>query len=173
MMTDSKFSGYNLGKNVFIKNVLEKAGCDGLNINICMHDLEWECAKNFRQKYFFDKVPISDPYIWTFNHPEHAHLALYLGSKIIGYAHIQFWKDMRAAMRIIVIDEAFRNKKYGNKFLSFIEKWLKTKAYDSLHTQSSPEAYRFYKKHGYIEMDFNDPDMYESDPHDIEMGKIL
>ena len=170
---ERQFSGYNLGKNAFIKGILDKAGWDGLSVNICMHNDEWDSAKHFRQKYFFDNVPISDPYTWTFDHPDHIHLVLYLGSKIIGYAHIQLSKDMRAAIRIIVIDKIFRNHEYGSKFLLFIEKWLKTKACRSIHTQSSPKAYEFYKKHGYIEIDFNDPDMYESDPQDIDMGKKL
>jgi ribosomal protein S18 acetylase RimI-like enzyme len=139
----------------------------------CMQPHEWEAAKNLRQKYFFDKISIVDPYTWTFDHAEHIHFVLYQNINIIGYAHVQRWPQARAALRIIVIDESFRNQGFGGKFLTLCEKWLKKEGYKSLHTESSPQARSFYEKHGYQEMPFNDPDGYQGDPQDIPMGKIL
>lgn len=170
---DSMFSGYNLGKDAFIKKVLDEAGFDGLCMRLCTHHDEWEAARSFRQKYFFDKVPIADPYTWTFSHKDHLHLILYQGTKIVGYAHIQLWSDQRAALRIIVIDEQLRGQGLGSHFLQLCERWIKEKDFKALYTQSSPDAYPFYCKQGYSEMPFNDPDGYESDPQDIDMGKIL
>ena len=43
-----RFSGYNLGKNHFIKEILRKSGYDGIAMNFCMHDEEWVAAKAFR-----------------------------------------------------------------------------------------------------------------------------
>ena len=139
----------------------------------CTHEAEWDAAKHFRQKYFFDKVHMQDPYTWTFNHSDHSHLVMYQGSKIIGYAHIQLWPEHRAALRIILIEESIRGQGLGQKFLMFIEKWLKSKSYKSIHTESSPNALPFYKKLGYIEMPFNDPESHESDPQDTPLGKVL
>ena len=142
--------------------------------NINKHDLEseeWQKAKFLRQKYFFDKTNTKDPYSWTFTDPKHQHFVLYNNNEIIGYSHIQFWPNKRAALRIIVIDEKERNKNYGSKFLSFLETWLKNHKYKILHIESNKEALNFYKKNGYIEMVFNDPDGYESDPNDIPLGK--
>lgn len=127
----------------------------------------------FRQKYFFDKVPISDPYTWTFTHADHIHLVLYKGSKIVGYVHIQLWADKRAALRIVVIDELYRNCGTGSDFLKMCERWLKEQGIKTLHIQSSPEAYQFFCKHEYIHMRSNDPDGYEGDPRNIEIGKKL
>lgn len=170
---DSPFANYTLRKGDFIRSVLRQAGFDRLRMLKCNDETEWKAAKAFRQKYFFDKVPVSDPYTWTFNHPDHEHLALYKGTDIIGYAHIQFWPEHRSAIRIIVIDEPFRGKGFGGQFLALVEKWLKVRGYKSLHTESSPDALLFYKKQGYIKMSFDDPDGYESGPQDIPMGKIL
>jgi GrpB-like predicted nucleotidyltransferase (UPF0157 family) len=168
-----RFSRYALEKHGFIQSILDKADYKNLGAVFCMHYREWDTAKMFRQKYFFDQVPIADPFTWTFNHPEHAHLIFSQGTNIIGYAHLQFWAQNRAAMRIIVLDELSRNKGLGGQFLSLCERWLKTKDYRSLHVESSPEACAFYKKHGYIDMPFNDPDDYEGHPQDIPMGKLL
>lgn len=165
--------GYTLAKDAFIKNTLEQSGFNGRCIRFCTHHDEWKAARAFRQKYFFDASSLSDPYTWTFEHPDHKHFVFYQGTTIIGYAHIQLWQDKRAALRIIVLDENFRRKQLGSYFLYLCEKWLKTKEYKSLHIESSPAAYPFYIKHGYKKATFNDPDGYEAHSDDIEIAKIL
>jgi GrpB-like predicted nucleotidyltransferase (UPF0157 family)/GNAT superfamily N-acetyltransferase len=164
---------YTFRKNAFIKSILEKAGFEGITMNFCMHDEEWKAARTFRNKYFFDKVPMADPYTWTFDHDDHVHLVLYKGATIVGYAHIQLWKDHRAALRIIVIEEDVQKQGLGSQFLKLCERWLKQKSFKVLQTQASPAAYAFYIKHAYVEMPFNDPDGYESDPQDVDVGKVL
>lgn len=164
---------YCLGKENFIANIDTKTGFNGLRIAHALTESEWEAAREFRQKYFFDRVPIDDPYTWTFKDPKHVHFILYKGSKIIGYAHIQLWLENRAALRIIVIDENCRNQGYGGEFLKLCERWLSHQCVKKFQIQSSPEAYKFYCDHNYIHMPFNDPDGYESDPRDIEICKIL
>ena len=170
---NSMFSGYNLGKDAFIKKILNQAEFKGLCMRLCTHYEEWEAVRSFRQKYFFDKVPISDPYTWTFDHKDHIHLVFYKGTEIIGYAHVQLWPEQRAALRIIVIDEPLRNHNLGSHFLNLCERWLKQQNIKVLHAQSSPAAYPFYHKNNYIEMAFNDPEEHEGCPQDIDVGKVL
>jgi GNAT superfamily N-acetyltransferase len=160
-----------LKKGVFIRKILKEAGFNGIRFLKCNDSEEWDAARHYRQKYFFDKISILDPYVWTWNHPDHVHFVLYKGAEIIGYAHIQFWPELRAALRIIVIDEIKRNQGLGGQFLDMIEKWLKSQGYKSIHVESSKEAFEFYKKHGYSDMLFQDPDNHESSPHDIPVGK--
>jgi GrpB-like predicted nucleotidyltransferase (UPF0157 family) len=164
---------YILGKEDFINNIYRSIGYSGFRVVHALLPQEWKVTRQFRQQYFFDKVKMSDPYTWTFNHPDHIHFILYSGVDMAGYAHIQLWKNNRAALRIIVIDESHRKKGMGSHFLKIIEKWLKQKEIIKLQVQSSPEAFVFYIRHHYSEMPFNDPDQYESDPRDIEMGKNL
>jgi GrpB-like predicted nucleotidyltransferase (UPF0157 family) len=167
------YRDYTLNKSDFIQEVLKKTGFNQLRFVLCAHHNEWLIAKHFRQKYFFGKVNITDPYHWTFNHPQHKHFVLYQGTEIIGYAHIVLWPEARAALRIIVIDESKRNNNFGGKFLALCEKWLKSQSYNSIHAESSPAALNFYKKNGYIEMPFNDPEGYEGGAEDIAVGKML
>ena len=170
---NSTFTGYNLGKDKFIRKILQKLNLTALRMVRCTHYKELEKAKNLRQKYIFDQAGLQDPYLWTFESEDHIHFVLYKGAEIIGYAHIQAWSENRAALRIIAIDENYRNKGYGGEFLKLCEKWLRLQGYKSLHIESSPKAYSFYKKYGYIEMPFNDPDNYPSDESDVPVGKIL
>lgn len=172
-----QFSGmyreYTLEKHDFIRSVLKKTGFNQLRFVICTHHAEWEAAKNFRNRYFFGPNNMEDPYTWTFDHEKHKHLILYKGIEIIGYAHVQLWPDHRAAIRIIVINEAQRQHGYGREFMRLIEKWLKFTGYQSLHAEASPNALKFYRSIGYDDMPFNDPDGYEGGEEDTEVGKRL
>lgn len=98
---------------------------------------------------------------------------MYKDTEIIGYTHIQLWPAKRAAMRIIVISENMRHHHFGSYFLSLCEQHLKNQQCKSIHVESSSSALDFYKKNGYVEIPFNDPDGYEGGPEDIAMGKIL
>lgn len=168
-----RFSGYSLAKDEFIKGVLAKADFKESCIRFCTHYDEWDAARDFRQKYFFDKANIKDPYTWTFNHDEHVHLVLHKGTDIIGYAHIQLWPDDRAAMRIIVVDEKFRGQGFGRTLLRQCERWLKSQGRKLLQVESNQDAYEFYRSQNYMEMPFNNPDGEPTHPNDIAMGKVL
>ncbi len=170
---NSVFTGYNLGKDAFIRKILKAANYNQIRIMKCTHYAEWDFAKRLRQKCFFDSLSKSDPYTWTFDHKEHAHLILYQGIEMIGYAHIQFWPDQRAALRIFVIDEQYRHHGFGSHFLSLCERWLKKQSIRSLHDEARPNAVKFYRKNGYSEMPFNDPSGEPPSPQDIAMGKTL
>lgn len=167
------FTGYNLGKDAFIRKVLSAANFNRIRIMKCTHYAEWETAKRLRNKYFFDPLSISDPYTWTFDHPEHVHFILYQGVEIIGYAHIQFWPEHRAALRIIVIDEDYRQHGLGSQFLQLCEQWLKKQGIRTLHDEARPNVVSFYSRNGYTEMPFEDPSGEPPSPNDIAMGKNL
>lgn len=164
---------YCSGKDEFVAAIDKKTGFDGLRVVKALTPTEWAFVKQARQKYFFDNVPILDPYTYTFDYPSHIHLVLYQANEVIGYAHIQIWTKQKVAMRIIVIDELKRNKHYGSFFLNLCERWLKSQNYTTLQVESSPAALAFYKKHNYIVMPFDDPEGHESHPDDTPLGKFL
>ncbi|MBA3602463.1 MAG: GNAT family N-acetyltransferase [Parachlamydiaceae bacterium] len=170
---NSIFTGYNLGKDAFIRKILKKSSFNRIRIMKCTHYAEWEAAKRLRLKYFFEPLSIDDPYTWTFDHKEHAHLILYHGVEIIGYAHIQFWPNQRAALRIIVIDEPYRQHSFGSQFLQLCEKWLKKQGIRSLQDEARPNAVTFYRRNGYVEMPFEDPSGEPPSSQDVAMGKNL
>lgn len=145
----------------------------GLRILPCSTNIERRVAINYRHTYFFGKVPMDDPYLWTFGHKDHQHFVLYQGTNIIGYAHIQLWPQHRAGMRIIVIDEDKRKCGLGRWFMEKIEAKLKESGFNSLHAESNPGALNFYTALGYTPMPFDDPGGDECGPPDIPVGKIL
>jgi len=167
------YNEYTLRKHDFIQSILKVAGFHGFRFVFCTYDKEWESVRNFRNKYFFEPNRIDDPYTWTFDHKDHKHFIFYSGTDMVGYAHVQLWPENRASIRIMVIDESQSNKGFGRQFLKQIERWLKLEGYQSVHTESTPDALPFYRNQGYSEMPFNDPDGYEGDIRDTAMGKIL
>lgn len=124
---------YCMGKDEFVASIDAKTGFNGVRVVQALTDREWQAVRMLRQKYFFDKVPIADPYTWTFTHAGHVHLVLYKGSKIVGYAHIQMWPDKRSALRVHVIDEEYRNSGIGSDFLKICERWLKEQGIKTLN----------------------------------------
>jgi GNAT superfamily N-acetyltransferase len=146
---------------------------DNIRLAKCTQDTEWCFAKKLRQKYFFEPLSIKDPYTWTFDNHEHAHFVLYQRDTMVGYAHIQLWPNHRAALRIIVIDEFYRNRGLGSQFLHLCEQWLEKQGIESLHDEARQEAVNFYRKNGFVEMPFNDPSGEPPSVQDLAMGKIL
>lgn len=130
-------------------------------------------ALDFRQKHFFDQRGFKDPYAWTLDEKDHLHWLLYEGDQVIGYAHVQMWPEHRAALRIIVIDEQKRGCGMGKYLMDCCEEELKKQGTTLLQTEASPNAYLFYKKLGYTEMPFNNPDGEPTHAEDRAMGKHL
>jgi GrpB-like predicted nucleotidyltransferase (UPF0157 family) len=167
------YRGYTLGKHDFIQDILKKAGFNRQRFVIATHAQEWKAVQHFRNTYFFAPHSIEDPYTWTFDRKDHKHLLFYQGVEIVGYAHIQLWPNNRAALRMIAIDKKLQGENYGQAFMDLTEKWLRLDGYKSLHTESSPTALGFYRRLGYKDMPFEDPDGYEGSAEDTEMGKML
>lgn len=139
---------------------------------ICSKE-EKRAALDFRQKHFFDRIKIQDPYAWALDHKDHLHWLLYDTDEVIGYAHVQMWPDHRGALRIIVVDEQKRGQGMGKCLMDHCELELKKLGVTLFQTEASPSAYPFYQKLGYIDMPFNNPDGEATHPDDQAMGKYL
>jgi GNAT superfamily N-acetyltransferase len=142
-------------------------------VGICHSDEAWQAARALRQKTFFDRLAVEDPYLWTFQHPDHQHFVLRTSNEFIGYAHLQLWPNQRAALRIIVIDEQFRRQGYGEALVAYCEQCLLAKGVKRLETAASPSAVNFYRKLGFHDMEWDDPEHHPTDPTDTPLGKEL
>jgi GrpB-like predicted nucleotidyltransferase (UPF0157 family)/GNAT superfamily N-acetyltransferase len=162
---------YCNGKDAFVASIDTKSGFNGWRMVKALTDREWDAVRHLRQVYFFKSK--RDPYTWTLTHRDHLHFTFYKNAEIIGYAHLQLWSENRAALRILVIDKSHRHLGFGSQFLKLCERWLLHQGYQKLLVQSSEKSYPFFLKHGYTEMLFNDPDDYEVNPQDIQIGKFL
>lgn len=127
--TNFPFTNYTLRKGDFIREILAKAGFNSLRMLKCNDEIEWAYARNIHAKYFLNRDNIEDSNVSIFNHSNHEHLILYEGTTIIGYAYLQVLFDEKVAIRIFDIEESKSNNNFGNIFLGWCEKWLKSKNY--------------------------------------------
>ena len=124
---NSMFTGYNLGKNDFIMEVLKKAGFNKIRFLKCTHHKEWAIAQALCHKYFSKAHNPS-----KFNDERDNHFILYQGVKVIGYAHTH--KNAigeSSRLSIMVLDEAQPNlETLKKKFARLITNWLENKMFD-------------------------------------------
>lgn len=151
------FSGYNLGKDIFIKSILKKAHFEGLTVNFCLHHREWSEYHRIRKTQIADLKGIPyDPTHPRFEAPNHYHFVLYKGTEIIGISHVEFRSDSTCILRPFAIDAPFQNQGYGSQFLRIIENWLQYQGIKALYLHAHQEAVSFYERLGYIPMTFED-----------------
>jgi len=158
-------------KDAFVASIDEKDGFDGWRMVQALTRREWEAVRTLRQQYF-SKLK-SNPFPESFDRKDHTHFVFYKKAAIIGYAHLQLCPKNRAVLRLIVIEEHYRNRGLGSQFLKLCERWLTHQGFHKLYVRSPQEAHKFYCTHGYTEMPFDAPDGFGADPGDIEMGKVL
>jgi N-acetylglutamate synthase-like GNAT family acetyltransferase len=86
------------------------------------------------------------------------HLVLYLGVQIIGIAQIEFKNSDLCVLRTLAIDFTLQHQGYGTHLLQLLEKWIKTKHIKMIYLNTDTHTIPFYKKLGYHETTFEDPD---------------
>lgn len=171
---NSSFSGYTLGKDAFIKKIIEQAGFDDLCIKFCTHHEEWEAYHRIRKDQIFDLMKVQyDPNHPTITDSNHFHFVLYKGVKIIGVAHLEFLSLTEAALRPFAIDVPYQNQGVGAKFLVLLENWLKLKDKTILRLHANAKAKSFYERLGYEVMPFHEDNPAVSVIKTIDMGKWL
>jgi hypothetical protein len=117
------FPIYTLRKKIFIDAVIERMGFYRLRVLKCTTEGEQNAIKNFCQ-HSGSGGENFDPTI--FDHRDHEHFLLYLGAKIVGYAHIELYRVPGiAALRAMEISE----ENFQSPFLAVVEKWLKVHSY--------------------------------------------
>jgi len=167
------FSGYNSGKNPFIKNILKKAGFNNFNINFCMHDNEWVAYHRIREEQIFNTINIA----YDRNHPsitaeDNYHFILYKGINIVAVAHTELLKEdgITIALRSLATDNPYKKQGCGSYIMKILEQWGKYNGQKFIKMHARLSAEQFYRKLGYVDMPFDDPSIQKEY---INLGKEL
>lgn len=168
---NSIFTEYNLGKDQFIRGVLQTIQFDEIRIAFCTHYHEWDEYHRIRQEQIFSPNGIA----YNKNHAsltskDFFHFVLYKGTKIVTVAMVEFPKEGYAILRILATDEGQKNKGYGANMMMLLEKWIKQQGYGAVKMHASPNAEKFYRRLGYIDVEFDDISI---NPDSINLGKLL
>jgi GrpB-like predicted nucleotidyltransferase (UPF0157 family) len=156
---------YVSGKDAFVASIDGKDGYEGWRMVQALTDREWAAVHALRKQYYAsepDPIPPSEL-------EEPAHLVLYKNAEIFGYAHIQLWSKEKAALRLFVIHENYRNQGWGSRFLSLCERWLVHRNFTLLLAYPCVKEHSFFRKHGYADLPYDDP----NESQEIQMCKVL
>ena len=165
------FSGYTLGKDVFIKKILQRAGFNKLRLMHCTHDEEWEEYHRIREEQIFRGTSV----IYDRQHPSltaqsHHHFILYKGTTIVAVAHVEFLNMDEAALRSLATDDPYTKCGYASHMLNLLEKWIKRQGRRVIKIHAALSAEQFYRKLEYEAMTFDDLSISQDS---IDLGKIL
>ncbi len=168
---NSRSTGYNLGKNDFIKIIINQTGFAGLCFRPCQHYHEWEEYHRIRKEQIFTPINV----VYDENHPSmtldnNHHFVLYKGTKIVCVAHIKFLNKNEVKIRTISTDEPYKGKGYGRYMMKLLEKWIKSQGRNIIKLHANPNAEKFYRKLGYTEMEFDDVSISKET---IDLGKMI
>ena len=166
-----RFTGYTLGKDQFIKNLLDKGGLKGRCLNFCMHTREWAEYHRIRKELIFDHSHISyDENHPSLTDPKHFHFVLYQGITIVATAHMEFLNEKEAALRTLATDMPYQHQRHGTYLMKQLEQWVALHDRHIIKTHARPESASFYEKLGYVDMPFEDTSIQKNCR---DMGKVL
>jgi GrpB-like predicted nucleotidyltransferase (UPF0157 family) len=168
---NSIFTGYNLGKDQFIRKILEKIGFNYLRLLHVAHHLEWQEYHRIRREQIFEPINIVyDENHQTITLDNHFHFVLCKGTKIVTVAHVEFLNEAEAAIRSLATDEPYKMLGFAAHMMHLLEKWIKLKGKNIIKLHANPNAEDFYRKLGYAEIEFDDVSISNDT---IDLGKIL
>jgi GrpB-like predicted nucleotidyltransferase (UPF0157 family)/N-acetylglutamate synthase-like GNAT family acetyltransferase len=168
---NSRSTGYNLGKNAFIKNIINQTGFAGLCFRPCQHYLELQEYHRIRREQIFDRINVAyDENHSSLTAENHFHFILYKGTEIVTVAHVEFLNKNEAVIRSLATDEPYKMKGYAKHMMKLLEKWIKSQGRNIIKLHANPNAEDFYRKLGYDDMEFDDISISKDT---IDLGKIL
>lgn len=146
------FSGYGLGKDAFIKNVLRAMGFNEYVLNFCVHYQEWAAYHRIHEEQIF--APLQREYDRT--HPSlsaenHYHLVLYKGTTIVAAAHLEFLSRDEVLLHTIAIDTGYQKQGLGTVMMRDIERWIKNHGCARIHVKAPSFVAAFFRKRGYVD----------------------
>ena len=167
----SMFTGYNLGKDEFIKKILSLSGFDKIRFLKAAHIKEWKDYHRIRREQIFEASDlIYDENHFSINAENHFHFILCKGVDVITIAHVEFLNKEEAAIRFLATDDLYKCRGYASYIMKLLEKWIKQNGINIIKLHANPKAVSFYRKLGYEDMEFDDVCISDDI---IDLGKIL
>ena len=121
---NSIFTGYNLGKDTFIRKILGSSGYDGFSFRFCTHHQEWEEYHALAQDLFDAQNILYNSNHANFSDKDYRHFILSKGTKIISIAEIKWAKNSKPLLKYVHTHKPFGNQDSSIKNL--IYSWIES-----------------------------------------------
>lgn len=124
---NSIFTGYSLGKDEFIRKILDKSGYNGLSFRFCTHYAEWNAYHNIARD-FFESQNIQ----YNLNHPNFSdnnyyHFILSKGTKIVSIAELKWNEKIKPSIKYVHSTNLPKKQNAEIYLKNQITKWIKSK----------------------------------------------
>ncbi|AIF80677.1 hypothetical protein I862_00560 [endosymbiont of Acanthamoeba sp. UWC8] len=163
---------YRMGKDIFIKQILKKAGFMLTYLREVNTDNEWEQYHTIRETELFNNSDNKyDRMHPSLSDSNNLHYVFYKGADIIGVIQLEQLTSKKVAFRNIAIKGNFKNRGFGSDLIKQAERIAKNKGYKLILLHAAKEAYNFYKRNGFSEMEFKEK--VEFNLECIDMGKKI
>ncbi|OGT30154.1 MAG: hypothetical protein A3E87_10615 [Gammaproteobacteria bacterium RIFCSPHIGHO2_12_FULL_35_23] len=149
---------YVSGKNQFVQEINQRAGCQGTRIVHALLKPEWAAYYTILNSEFYN--PLHQKPILQSNHPSstsQAHLIFSQGSLLMGAAQFEFLEHTTAILRALAIIKNKQKQGFGSQFLALLELWIKHQGCSYLVCHAPLTTESFFKKTGYNPLSFNVP----------------
>jgi GrpB-like predicted nucleotidyltransferase (UPF0157 family) len=124
---NSILSGYNLGKDDFIRRTLNKIGFDGFCFRFCTHYAEWNSFHLIAYKQVFEPRGITYNKIHSnFTDNDYYHFILNKGTKTAAIAELKWAKNLDPQIMYIASDSPYKNQNLEKHLKNLIYRWIKT-----------------------------------------------
>lgn len=118
---------YTLGKDRFIKEIIEKSGFTGKLIVQALTESDWESYHRIKKEQVFEPKGLDyDP--MSLN-KEHYHFVLIQGVTSVGVAEIMITKVGLTEMKAFALDAPYQNHGLETWFLQRLERWMRQQRY--------------------------------------------
>jgi GrpB-like predicted nucleotidyltransferase (UPF0157 family) len=118
-----RLTGYNMGKDAFIRKILRKTGYNGFSFRFCSHHFEWESYHCIAKERIFTPLgKIYDLKHSNFTNPEYRHFVLYQGVDIVAIAEIHLTNS--ANVKYSAVDTNHNEIDYQLYLKKLLEQWV-------------------------------------------------
>lgn len=123
---NSIFNGYTLGKDAFIRKILDKSGYNGLSFRFCTHHAEWNAYHDIARD-LFKEYDIS----YNLNHPnfsdrDYYHFTLSRGTKIVAIAELKWESKTKPSIKYVYSINPQNRTNLEKHLRNLITRWIES-----------------------------------------------
>eukprot|EP00210_Caulerpa_lentillifera_P008768 g8364.t1 len=147
-------ANYTLGKESFIRRVLESINFKGLCFRLCTHKGEWAKYREMREREVAkEDLDIGGASDNIYEQEGYFFPILSKCVDIVSIAHLEFPLDARhAILHLIATDLHVQKKGYASHMLTLIEKWVREEGKEALYVRRTLKTQGFFVKRGFQEV---------------------
>lgn len=123
---NSIFTGYNLGKDKFIRKILDKSEYNGLSFRFCTHHAEWDAYHDIARGFFEDQKIQYNLNHSNFSDRNYYHFILSKGTTIVAIAELKWKENIRPSIVYVYSINLQNRQNLAMHLRNLIARWIES-----------------------------------------------